>query len=120
MNKMVIGAAFYARTWANVPDVNHGLFQPGKFKSFIPYRQFTKQLTEEKGYKFYYDKTAKAAYAYNAQQKEFATFDDPASIRLKTAYAIQKGLNGIMFWELTLDNPVQGLVDIIDNEKNRH
>lgn len=119
LNKIVIGAAFYARTWANVRNVNNGLYQRGKFKSFIPYRQFSKQLNSANGYKFYYDSIAKASYAYNIQKREFATFDDPGSIQLKTAYAIRKGLNGIMFWELTLDKPQHGLLEIIDKEKNK-
>ena len=28
-------------------------------------------------------------------------------------------LGGIMFWELTLDKPVDGLLDAIDKEKHR-
>ena len=121
-NKIVIGAAFYARTWENVDKVNNGLYQSGKFKSFIPYGQFSKQLTEEGGFVFYQDTIAKAPYAYNAAKKTFATFDDPLSIQNKTQYAIDKGLNGIMFWELTLDKPTDGLLDAIDKVKkaNRH
>jgi chitinase len=114
LNKIVIGAAFYARTWVNVPDKNNGLYQPGKFKSFIPFRLFDEQLTKEKGFSFYFDKSAKAAYGYNRAKKEYATFDDAASVRLKTSYAISKQLNGIMFWELTLDKPAGGLLDVID------
>ena len=43
----------------------------------------------------------------------FATGDDEKSIRLKTKYAREKGLNGIMFWELLGDKPKNGLVDVI-------
>ncbi|WP_425476409.1 hypothetical protein [Paraflavitalea speifideaquila] len=46
-----------------------------------------------------------------------ATFDDSRSLALKTKYAIDKGLNGIMFWELTLDQPEDGLLDAIDKAK---
>ncbi|RYF94920.1 MAG: glycoside hydrolase, partial [Chitinophagaceae bacterium] len=119
LNKIVIGAAFYARTWSNVPDIDHGLYQPGKFKSFISYRQFDRKQLEEKGFQFFYDETAKASYAYNSTLREFATFDDARSLQLKTAYAIKKGLNGIMFWEMTLDIPQQGLLDVISKEKNK-
>src|SRR5258705_9392270 len=31
-NKLVIGAAFYARVWEDVPPANHGLYQSGNFK----------------------------------------------------------------------------------------
>lgn len=113
-NKLVIGAAFYARVFENADSVNHGLNQPGKFKSFIPYKHFSKAITPELGYTFYWDDVAKAPYAYNAEKKLFATFDDSLSLDLKTRYALDKGLNGIMFWELTLDKPGQGLLQAID------
>jgi chitinase len=116
--KIVIGTAFYARTWVDVAATNNGLYQKGKFKSFIPYHTFALQLSKKSGFSFYYDEIAKASYAYNAKKKEFATFDDERSISLKTSYAIKKKLNGIMFWELTLDKSSKGYVDIIDSIKS--
>lgn len=113
-NKLVIGAAFYARVFEGVDSVDHGVNRPGKFKSFIPYKNFSQSITPALGYTFYWDDKAKAPYAYNAEKKLFATFDDSLSIDLKTRYAIDKGLNGIMFWELTLDKPEGGLLEAID------
>jgi chitinase len=117
-NKLVIGAAFYARIWENVPEVNNGLYQPGKFKQSLPYRMFPSSLTEENGFGFFWDEQSQAPYAYNPQEKLFATFDDKHSIELKTKYAIDQKLNGIMFWELSLDTYSDGLVDVIDKVKN--
>jgi chitinase len=117
-NKIVIGAAFYARTWENVENINNGLYQTGKFKSFIPFNKFDSVLTTDSGFVFYHDTMASATHAYNASQKIFATFDDTASIKAKTRYAIDKGLKGIMFWQLTLDKRRGGLVDAINNIKN--
>lgn len=119
-NKIVIGSAFYARTWDRAPAINNGLYQPGKFKSFIPYRQFDQRLSVDSGFVFYQDSTAKAPYAYNATKRTFATFDDKLSIRNKTRYVKEKGLYGIMFWELTLDNYTDGLLDEIDKVKNEN
>jgi chitinase len=117
-DKMVIGSAFYGRSWEKVPAVNNGLNQPGKFKSFIPYRQFSQRVSADSGFVFYQDTIAKAPYAYNAATRTFATFDDKLSIRNKTQYVKDKGLHGIMFWELTLDNYSDGLLDVIDKVKN--
>lgn len=116
-NKIVIGSAFYARTWERAPAINNGLYQPGKFKSFIPYRQFDQRLSADSGFVFYRDTIAKAPYAYNAAKRTFATFDDKLSIGNKTRYVKEKGLYGIMFWELTLDNYTDGLLDVIDQVK---
>ena len=117
-DKIVIGSAFYARTWEKVPAVHNGLYQAGKFKSFIPYSQFNQRVSADSGFVFYQDTVAKAPYAYNAVKKTFATFDDKLSVRNKTKYVKDQGLHGIMFWELTLDNYNDGLLDVIDQVKN--
>ncbi len=111
--KIIIGAAFYARVWESVPDTNNGLYQPGKFKTAVNYKDFDNTFTAEKGFKHFWDVKSKAPYMYNTKEKLFATFDDPKSIALKTRYAIDNNLGGIMFWELTLDKYKNGLVDVI-------
>ena len=111
--KIVIGAAFYARSWKEVKHKDRGLYQSGVFKSFIPHRQFKKALTPEKGFVFYRDSIAKAPYAYSKVLNEFATFDDTISIGLKTQYALQKNLGGIMFWQLTDDREDGGMLQAI-------
>lgn len=119
-NKIVIGAAFYARVWENVAPENNGLYQTGKFKNSIPYRNFDKHLSKDSGYVHYWDGITKAPYAYHPSKKLYATFDDSTSVRLKTEYTINQGLNGIMFWELTLDKHINGLLDVIDKTKNKY
>ena len=113
LDKVVIGAAFYGRTWEGVVADNNGLYQSGEFKSFVAFRTFDQQLSADKGFVFYRDPVAGAPYAYNSSEKLYATFDDKTSIRQKTVYAREKGLNGIMFWELTLDTKKDGLLDAL-------
>jgi chitinase len=114
MNKLIIGAAFYAREWDSVANISNGLYQAGRFHNFIAYHQFPRWLSADSGYVFYRDTVSKAPYAYSAAKKRYATFDDEISIKEKTAYAIKKGLGGIMFWELPLDKHEDGLLDVID------
>lgn len=114
LNKIVIGAAFYGRSWENVENINNGLYQSGKFKSFISYNRFDRLVNKDSGYVFFRDPVAQASYAYNADKKIYVTFDDSLSIHLKTKYALEKKLNGIMFWEITLDKQKDGLLDVID------
>ena len=115
--KITIGAAFYAREFENVDSINHGLYRPTKFKRGIDYKAFSSVLTEKNGYKAFFDSIAKAPYMYNASQKLFDSYDDSTSIRLKTLYAIENKLDGIMFWELSLDKPSDGLLDVIYKTK---
>lgn len=118
-NKLVVGAAFYARVWENVADVNHGLYQAGKFKKGIDYRLWKNEFTNANGYEAYWDDQAKAPYSYNASQKLFATYDDIRSVKLKTRYVIDQKLDGIMFWDLGGDILNHGLLDAINEEKRK-
>ena len=118
-NKVVIGTAFYARVFEGADSLHNGVNRPAKFKSFVPYKQLLKEYTAKEGFETYWDQQAQAPYSYNPEKKLFATYDDLRSIRLKTQYAISQGLNGIMFWELTLDLPNGGLLDEIYKVKVR-
>jgi chitinase len=111
--KLIIGAAFYARTWEKVAATNNGLYNSGKFKSYITYNVFPEKLSQASGFVYRWDDTTKAPFAYNAKLKLFATFDDKRSIALKTKYVIDQHLGGIMFWELSADKAKGGLLDTI-------
>lgn len=116
--KLIIGAAFYARVWENVPDTANGLYQPGKFKQSVAFKNFDSYFSSKTGSAYYWDEESNAPYRYSSTQKMFATFDDERSIRLKANYVRSKKLGGIMFWELSQDKPRQGLVDAISNALN--
>jgi chitinase len=115
-SKMVIGGAFYARIWEQVPDINNGLYQPGVFKQSLDYRDWDSGF---QGFDSYWDEVAKAPYRYDHARRLFATSDDERSLALKTRYAIDQQLGGIMFWELSLDNGRNGLLEAIVTEKER-
>lgn len=117
LKKIILGAAFYARTWEQVNNSNNGLYQAGTFKSFISFSQFHNRLNSDSGFVYYRDAVAQAPYAYNARTKTFATFDDALSVAAKVKYIQQKKLGGIMFWELSLDKPENGLLQVITNTK---
>jgi chitinase len=112
---MVIGAAFYGRSWERVESANNGLYQPGVFKNFLSHNIFDRVVSKANGFSFYYDDEAQASYAYNKEQKIFVTFDDEKSIRKKTQYALGNGLGGIMFWELSIDKKDKGYLAVISD-----
>lgn len=112
-SKLVIGAAFYARVWENVPDTNHGRYQPGRFKQGVAYRNFRSYFTDSMGFRYYRDRKTKAPYRYSPSRHLYATFDDEYSIRQKTRFVRRKKLGGMMFWELVQDKPEGGLVERI-------
>jgi chitinase len=118
--KLIMGAAFYARTWDGVIADNNGLYQNGKFKYFIGYNDFPNRISEKNGYQFFWDEEAQAPYAYNATEKSYATFDDKKSIEAKTKYVLKNKLGGIMFWQLGHDYSKNGLLDAINTTLKNH
>ncbi len=112
-NKLVIGAAFYARVFENVENNNNGLYQPGKFRRGISFRNFITDISKDSGFVYHWDSTARAPYMYQPAQKLFVTFDDSTSMRIKMQYVIDKKLQGIMFWQLADDAYSNGLLNVI-------
>jgi chitinase len=106
--------------WEGVSAIQNGLYQSGKFKQGLDYNKFDRELTATQGWKTYWDDVAKAPYAYNAQKQLFITYDDSRSMTLKTQYAIDQKLSGIMYWEIMNDKYVGGLLDAIDRTRKSH
>ena len=114
LNKVIIGATFYTRSWENVPNINNGLYQPGKFQGSHDYNNYVNTFTEANGYRYFWDEKAQAAFWYNKEKNIFVTGDDKHSLKSKSDYVKNKGLGGLMFWELPLDKPENGLLNAID------
>lgn len=97
--KIVLGAPFYGHVWVDVPDVNHGLFQPGKAPAngYGAYDNIRNMYLGH-GYTRYWDDAAKVPYLYNEAQKTFVSYEDPESLGAKCDYIRANKLAGIMFW----------------------
>ena len=52
----------------------------------------------------YWDDVAKVPWLYNATKKEWITYEDPQSMRLKGEYIVAQNLGGAMLWELSNDD----------------
>ncbi|WP_346837214.1 glycoside hydrolase family 18 protein [Microbulbifer sp. SAOS-129_SWC] len=115
--KIVIGAAFYSRVWKQVAPQRDGRYEPGVHVAGLPYREILHSYDAAHGYKLLWDDRAKAPFAYNADKHLYATFDNRRSVTLKTRYAREEGLGGIMFWQLPGDSDSEGLLEAIDAEK---
>ena len=102
--KIVLGVPFYAHVWGQVPDTNHGLFQPGKE---IPHDGARlnggPDAMLKNGFVRYFDPVAGVPYLYNPEKQMFATYEDPESLAGKCKYVLDHHLAGIMFWDYESD-----------------
>ncbi|MEP6804906.1 MAG: glycosyl hydrolase family 18 protein, partial [Flavobacterium sp.] len=60
--KLIIGGAFYSRTWKNVENINNGLYQSGEHIEGVNFKNFATTYTEANGWKYFWDEKAKAPY----------------------------------------------------------
>ncbi|MCK3686290.1 glycoside hydrolase family 18 protein [Maribellus sp. YY47] len=116
--KIVIGAAFYGKGWKGVPPQNNGLYQPnaGAVRG-ANYSRLLGEYIDKNGFERHWDPIAKAPFLYHPTDSIFITYDDPESVKLKTQFALDHQLGGIMFWELGGDSYESGgLLDAIYNQ----
>ena len=121
--KIVIGVPFYGRAWGGVEDVNNGLFQPYTELPETPrgeasYGYDDLQAEDMKDYPRFWSDDAQSAWLYNPETKIMVSYEDPQSLEAKAAYVKEKGLGGMMFWELTHDDDANTLLSTIHNALN--
>lgn len=101
--KLVMGMAFYGRSWKSVHPENNGLGQKGIGSRGYPFSQIS-ELMEDPDYARFWDGEAQAPFLWNAKDSIFVTFEDPQSIEAKVKFVKEKGLTGAMFWEYNEDS----------------
>jgi chitinase len=114
--KILLGVPFYGRMWGEVPDQNHGLFQPGKSipNSYAPYNVVVGTMLNQ-GFARFWDSASSVPYLYNPERHIFVSYEDPESLKTKCKYVLSHELGGVMFWEYFGDS--QGrLLGTIDSE----
>ena len=104
--KIVVGVPFYGRAWADITGDGTGPYQPGSRPAErieTKYGAMAATLIDRGGFVRMWDSQAQAPYLWNKDTRTFISYDDPESLRLKSAYIREKGLAGAMFWEYSGD-----------------
>jgi chitinase len=101
--KLVVGVPFYGRGWRGVESssvwsTGTGTLQVGGYKVIAA------SFLKNPGFVRYWDDVAKVPWLYNAETKEWITYEDPQSMRIKGEYVAAQTLGGAMFWELSNDD----------------
>ncbi len=113
--KLVVGAAFYGRSFSRVKLENNGLYQPYEhYAGDHSYAALARDFINKQGFKRLWDDAAKAPYLWNADSATFITYDDPESLKAKAEFVKSHRLGGIMYWEHSHD-PTELLLSTIFN-----
>ncbi|MDB5088152.1 MAG: chitinase [Mucilaginibacter sp.] len=102
-NKLVMGIAFYGKTsiLANgAKGLGDSVVSRSRGRGYTIIKD---SLIKIPGYKAYRDRNAKAPYLYNAETREFITYDDEWSVKKKCQYVKSNDMGGVMFWEYNSD-----------------
>jgi chitinase len=101
--KLVLGVPFYGHVWGEVPDINHGLFQPGKpaANAVSSYGHVSTHMRD--GYERFWDSAASVPYLYRSRDRVFVSYEDPQTLALKCEYVLAHWLGGIMVWDYSGD-----------------
>jgi chitinase len=109
--KIVVGVPFYGRSYGRVPSTNRGLFQPAGGPAprewgpgELDYDALIRKRPEADGFRRFWHPDARVPWLYKESVGTWITYDDAQSIGQKADYVRQRGLGGIMAWELGGDD----------------
>lgn len=103
IEKLVMGIAFYGRSWKGAASNKNGLYQQATSGGGeYPFKRID-TLINKHGFVKYWDEIAQAPYLWNADSAIFVSYDDEKSIKKKCDYIKEKNMGGAMFWEYSTD-----------------
>jgi chitinase len=104
--KILMGVPFYGYGWRQVLADDNGLFQEGQsIRGDRPYSYIEGLVPKSTVYR---DPDSAAPWLFDGDN--FWTYEDPVSIRRKAGYALERGLGGLMVWELSEDDSSAALL----------
>jgi chitinase len=116
--KIMLGAAFYGKTWRGVPEGSYepGLFQPcTAYVSDQSWTLIKNYLKDGSGYTRYWDAAAKAPFLYNGDR--WVTYSDEEQMKCLAGYAKEKKLGGVFAWEYSQDAGAELLKALAANRR---
>lgn len=96
-DKVVFGIPFYVKVGTLANPTLPALGQSLSNYYSVGYSSFMATTFVQQNFVEYFDAAAQVYYAVGTTQ--FASYDNPESIRLKCEWAIENGIAGVMFWD---------------------
>ena len=108
--KLLVGIPFYGRAYGGVPGANNGLFQPvggppaGWRGGDGDWRVLSQTRLKDPRYVKHWEESARVPFLYDSTSGTWVSYDDPRSVGEKVRYVRERGLGGVMIWELGGDD----------------
>lgn len=124
LSKICLGIAFYGKDIYISGNYKNGLGQSainGQKYSNKAYDAIIEKYISKVGgaVNYCFDDTAKAPYMFNTETKKFLTYENELSALYKCQYAKEKGLGGVMIWEIGEDD-TSTLITAVAQGYDRH
>src|SRR5687768_12396509 len=109
-SKLLVGIPFYGRAYGGVPNVNRGLFQPvaGRPENWRDrdgdWNVLSRTRLRDPKYVRHWESSARVPWLYESTSGTWVSYDDPQSVREKVRYVRERGLGGVVIWELGGDD----------------
>ena len=98
--KLIIGIPFYGRKFTETD----GLGQSATHSGAITYSTIVSDYLTDPAYEQLWDSNCQVPYLYSSTNRTFITYDNPASIAIKTKYAADNGFAGMMYLQDAQDS----------------
>jgi chitinase len=108
--KLLLGIPFYGRAYGGVASANNGMFQPatgpaeGWKAGDGDWRVLSRTRLKDPRYVRHWEASARVPWLYDASTGTWVSYDDVESVGEKVRYVREKGLGGVMIWEIGGDD----------------
>jgi chitinase len=109
-NKLLVGIPFYGHGYGGVPNVNGGLFRQGNDtpsgwrERDGDFNVLAQTRLKDPRYVRHWEPRARVPWLYDSTSGTWVSYDDPQSVGEKVRYVRERGLGGVVIWELGGDD----------------
>lgn len=110
--KIVLGEPYYSLGFKVASDANGGLYQKITGLASAPsWAQIETSLLRDPAWSRHRSTTAQVPWLFDAGTRTFLTYDDPASLSVKSRFARSRHLRGVFTWAIDQDDSQHSLAD---------
>lgn len=110
--KIVLGEPFFSVGFTVASAADDGLYQKITGLASAPsWTQIETSLLHNPAWTSHWSPVAQVPWLFDAGTRTFVTYDDPASLSIKSRFARARGLRGVFTWAIGQDDSQHSLVD---------